>query len=390
MKVIHYIADFGTTAGPTAQSVYSILLSTTKVAENILVTSSRHIDAEKKVSLEQHSIKVISIPFEKKYNPLTWWSFRKGIKNILNAEKPDVVHIHASWDLSPAVMECIARHQGYVTVVSPHGALTQAQLHVDFWKKKLLPLLTYYGNIMRKSILAIALSQKERDDIISMKKHVEVMPELINNVSSSEPFAQALMAAYRKAIDTCYDRFLTDKERLFVEMITNYTVCGFIEDKEHMAQTDTTGVSFRRIYFHAYDEDVLDRLRNGAQELDINIPPIADITSIPRYISKKAKRRGAIADLPLPRKRIHLNADSKEYQVVALLLKAHKEGLKRLTLRHLSELYAIFMNDDFDEDIVTSEIRRMKIKKFVNKLQARLKNMYYIPDGFMITYKKHI
>lgn len=390
MKVIHYIADFGTTAGPTAQSVYSIILSTTKVAENVLVTSSQHIDAEKKATLEEHGIKVFSIPLEKKYNPLSWWSFRKGIKNILNAEKPDIVHIHASWDASPALMECISRHQGYVTVVSPHGTLTQQQLRVNFWKEKLFPLLTYYGNMMRKSILAIALSQKERDDIVSMKKHVEVMSELLSNASSAESFAQALMTAYRKAIDTCYNRFLTDKERLFVEIITNYTVSGIIEDKDLMAEADTTDISFRRIYFHAYDEDVLDRLRDGAKQLNINIPPIADITSIPRYISKKAKRRGAITDLPLPRKSIRLDADSKEFQVVALLLRAHKEGLKRLTLRHLSEFYTIFMNDDFDEDVVTYELKRLKINKFVQKLQAQLKDMYYIPDGFMITYKKNI
>jgi hypothetical protein len=65
-------------------------------------------------------------------------------------------------------------------------------------------------------------------------------------------------------------------------------------------------------------------------------------------------------------------------------MRAHKEGMKRLTLRHKMELYDIFRNDDFNEDVVAKELSRLRLRRFTKKIQNLLHDMYNMSVGYDI------
>ena len=157
------------------------------------------------------------------------------------------------------------------------------------------------------------------------------------------------------------------------------------EHKEEGDKQNKQSLSFRRLYFYAYDEDVLDKVLEGARSLSYNFPQPGNIADIPRYADRKAKKRGGIEQLQLPVRKIHLTDErSLEYKAVTSLLRVQKEGIKRLTLRHKAELYKIFRNDDFDENIVGEELVRLRLKKITKKVQRMLHELYNMPVGYDI------
>ena len=103
------------------------------------------------------------------------------------------------------------------------------------------------------------------------------------------------------------------------------------------------------------------------------------------YKTKKAKLRISLYDVKVQfKKRLREDDHSKEMEAVRLIAAAYQTKLKRLTLKQWSELYNLFRNIDFDEDIAAEELKRQKLKKFTKKLQKKLGKYYDLPQGFDI------
>jgi len=55
-----------------------------------------------------------------------------------------------------------------------------------------------------------------------------------------------------------------------------------------------------------------------------------------------------------------------------------------MTLRNWVELYDLFRNRDFNEDIVGKELRQRRLKRFTKKLQKSLKSRFELKEGYVI------
>ena len=51
--------------------------------------------------------------------------------------QPDIIHVHAAWDSTAALIEHTARSHGFYTVVSVHGGLAPEVMELAFFKHKL-------------------------------------------------------------------------------------------------------------------------------------------------------------------------------------------------------------------------------------------------------------
>jgi hypothetical protein len=102
-------------------------------------------------------------------------------------------------------------------------------------------------------------------------------------------------------------------------------------------------------------------------------------------VNKKAKKRGTLKDVETQLKKSRIPAEYvNENIAVTLLGKASKIGRKRLTLRQWTEIYDLFRNIDFDEEIVARELKRQRLKNFTKKIQKTLGKYYKLPAGFDI------
>ena len=377
MKILHYIRDFRNTSDDTVQSVGRMFSATAKVAENHLLTVFRlPVEIEQTLS-SQYGVVLHYIDAPRRSNPLSYLFLGGKAKKIMKLLAPDVVHIHASWDFCAAKVEKAARKRKIVTIVSPHGGLAPEIVNPDFWQYRLPRMLAYQNGMMRRSMAIMTLSEAERTDVKNQGLRAEARIELLTDA------AEQLMPLYRKSLDTAYASYMTEEEKGFV----HDAVVAAVSDTHVGAAGEmlTQGLSFRRIFLYAWDEDVTDLLLQGAEKMQVQLPPQLNVEQLPRYRNKNSKQRGALIDVASKPRKIKISADHKEeFLAVTLIGKAQSLGKKKLTLRHWTELYHLFRHIDFNEDDVAKELKRLGLKKTAKKIQKTLGKHYAMPRGYDI------
>lgn len=301
---------------------------------------------------------------------------------MLKEEQPDIVHVHGAWNYTAALVEQTARKANYITIVSTHRGVSSEIIGIDFWKQKLPRLLAYQIWMIRNSTSLIALNDKEKESIMALglKRRIEVLPAIPKEGENLDMLRDALMTMYRKALDSYYFRYTTEKETAFMEKL----VAAAIVDEDVKIEAPTTeGLSFRRLSFLTSDEDITELFLNGAHKLQVSMPPLLNVMATPRYKNRKAKRLGALSDVTFS-KTIRLSDDSLEKSAVVLIAKAKTLGIDRLTMRHKTELYRLFRYTDFDEERVGEELKRLGLRKFTIRLQKYLDNLFYLKPGYHI------
>ncbi|MBQ0075071.1 MAG: glycosyltransferase [Prevotella sp.] len=383
MRIVHYISDITSNAGPIAGSVQMMMACTAKVVETHFITNVALSQEDAIVWKERYGVAIHYLPPIADKNPIALISVYQNIRKTLQEIKPDVVHVHGAWNVLAAMVEHAARHSNIVTIVSPHRALSPEIINIDFWKKKLWRLLAYQIWMVRFCTAVIAMNEKEKENIISLglKKRIEVLPTIPRDLESAGPVRDAMMATYRKALDTMYYKHITDAEKDFVATMVQATA---IDKDVELRAPKTEGLSFRNIFFYAYDEDVTEQMMIGAHKMGVAIPTLMEVEKVPRYKIRKAKVRSSINNVNNS-KRHKISEEYKMEQVaVDQIAKAKSLGMKRMTLRNYLELYRLFRNTDFNEDIVAEELKRMGLKSFTIKLQKKLTKMFALKEGYNI------
>ncbi len=385
MHILHYITDFSSAAGPQASTVRTVLYATSQVAKNTLMTCVPLLEDDVKNMEARYGIKVVYPHWRKNGNPFDAVLFLISVEKTLRKKRPDVVHVHGTWDWRAAMVERIARQHGIITTVSPHRGMSLELIGIDFWKEKLPKLLAFQIWMVRNCMAVITDNEQERDVIVSLlhKKRIEVMPAVQNNDEGYATLGNALMVVYRKCLDTVYGRKLSKKERNVVSTALRALVA---DDDVDTPLPDVKDVSCRRIYFYAYDEDVMQQFIDGCEKMQLSVDSPLNMETIPRYRNPKAKKRGPLNDVEIKIKTWHLPEDRiSERNAVLLICKAKKLGFAQLTLRHYTELYTLFRYSDFDEDLVRAELKRLHALTFTKKMQKRLAMMFGLKHGYSIT-----
>ena len=362
-----------------------MMLATSKVVENVLVTCVPLDEDTVRRLQEQYGIKVHYLHWRKEQNVMDVLPFLISVGKAVRTLHADVVHVHGAWDWRAAMVERLARRHNIVTVVSLHRGLTPELIGIDFWKEKLPKLMAYQIWMVRSCTSAIADSDSELEVLKSLlhKKRVEILPSSTDEGEAAELLKRMLIATYRKCLDTVYGNKLTKKERNVVKTAVR---AQYADDDVETLPPDVEGVSYRRIFFYAYDEDVMQAFLDGAARLRMTLPPPLNMQETPRYRNPRAKTRGALAELNVPVKSLRIPVEkTTEREAVTLICKAKQTGMQRLTLRHYVELYQLFRYTDFDEDVVMAELKRVHAAKFTKRLQKRLAEMFGLKHGYSIT-----
>lgn len=379
MRVIHYIRDFSDTTNDTISMVKSIMVSTAKVTECHLLTVVPLAESMVQAMSEQYGITVHYLTYKDALYPVRTYAQGRQAKRLMKSIAPDIVHIYGSWDGTAATVERKARSRNIVTIVSPLNGLSTVNLNTSFWKQKLPRLALYQAWMVRRCTAVVAISDQERADIqsIRLKSRIETL-----HSENIQELGESIMAIYRKALDSSYLNYITHEEKQFVRDSVRNAISKEDSPVSIIAAND---LSYRRIYLYAYDEDAIDLLIEGAKKASIPMPPVLNVAELPRYKTKKAKLRISLYDVKVQfKKRLREDDHSKEMEAVRLIAAAYQTKLKRLTLKQWSELYNLFRNIDFDEDIAAEELKRQKLKKFTKKLQKKLGKYYDLPQGFDI------
>ena len=349
MKVIHYIPRTDTTNASAAEYVNCLVRSTANVAES-------HVIMQK--DLGAGAIMVRS-------------RFLRKLKEL----QPDIVHVHAAWDSTAALIEHTARSHGFYTIVSVHGGLAPEVMELAFFKHKLPRIVGYQFQMVRKCSAVVAISEQDAGQVkqLGWKKRIVTIPHPSLHITSNDETSELIMAIYRKVLDTNYMERITKEELAFISDCVRTAL--WPAGTQEINEVSTEGLSFRRIYIYAYDNSITELLTKGAQMLGVQMPPCPDVAAMPRFKVKQKHNKD-------------INSYQKLQEVISNVIPGIKIEIGRTpngaTIhRTICDIFQALRFHDYDEDNFAELIQKKGISKFTAKLLYQMQEAFGLELGYM-------
>lgn len=297
----------------------------------------------------------------------------------LKEYQPDIVHVHASWNLRSALFAELARHLGYFVVVSPHCGLAQEIIVQNLWKEKIPRIIAYQFRMIRKSRLIIAISEEEKNKLkrLGWKNRIIVVPQHPADGISDDELCSTIMAAYRKVIDTHYLERITENEIGFTIRCVREALRReghYMLPSDHYEAPEE--LSFRRIYIFAHDNGVTPLLLEGAKRLCCSMPSQLDVEKLPRFKEKKKrqteKEKNFTKFCDILKKEIPEAANDE-------ILTPQGE----ISLLAFSNVYSAIRFNDYDEERFMASVKSAGLEKYAAKMMSLFQELFNMEEGFM-------
>lgn len=182
MKILHYINTLDRSFGGTTTYMQMLALSLRSKAELVFVA-----DASPN-PVEISGAKVIFMQSK-------WYSrsrYKKEWIAILDAEKPDVVHINTIWLPQCAWAQLWAEQKGYKCALTVHGMLEPWIVNRNRWKKK-LGMIFFQRRQLQTALWQTVTAMEEREHVLqyyssesiadASKLNIDVIPIGIDSES---------------------------------------------------------------------------------------------------------------------------------------------------------------------------------------------------------------
>ncbi len=314
--------------------------------------------------------------------------------------KPEIIHIHACWNISAYRVQHWAIKHRKVVVLSLHNRMQKWHVNHHRLLQK-LPLLIVY---QRKAIKnADAVLTSTNTELVRMGKigwntrNSKIANALTTNGVSEEEMHAKLHDLYQKVIDSNPFRLMEQQDHQMEDAMIRASVC-VQDEKADLQAGNISDEQFRKILIHANNEGVLDEVVKGAANMNLIVPhSISNLMNngidlfpqrLPKNtnpierkktIFKSRRNRTAMANIKIDEK-----PTDAELQICIMFLNVKEEMKKKVLSRmHLVELFKSIRYSDYDEDMVQRMFKQLGIRKFAARMLQVMKETYHLEEGFM-------
>ena len=322
--------------------------------------------------------------------------FKQQVKSM----EPDIVHIHACWNLSAYRAQHWAMKQRLALVLSPHNGMQPWHVHHHFWLHKLPLLILYQRHAIKTADAIHVFSQSEHQRMKAMKWNSRLA--LVRNctIDSRTPewqMTSELEAFYQKVIDSNSFRLMTEEEKTAENRMLHEAIFqeqGVVGTEKHEEEKALPASSLRKIFIHANDEGILQEVEMGARLLqqETGVPDWEHLQRFPRRIKKSAEpleQEKILPKSPLTKSTLsNLRQDEKpsdtENKLTVMLINIqHELKHKKLSRGHLTTFYRLLRFGEYDEDKLQRMLKQLKLQKFTARLMQILQETYFLEEGYM-------
>lgn len=358
MRVLHYIPSLAKGAGQAA-----------------VFAQSLHAELAKTVETRMYC------------GPIGWREWKAVVREF----RPDVVHLHGSWDWHLALARCIANRCDVPVVVSPHGGLSPVTLQKDFWKSRLPRMLAYQLCLVRRAMVLHAATQQELADLkqLGWKRRIALITGGDDDASRAA-MAEDFRRLYQKVIDTWQRGRLTDTQRQALWTLLNEELEA---RNEECVQTEVTNTSlldrltahdWQTLQVYAIDHGISGLLLDGAKRVQAKIPET--VKSVPARFSIKPVLRLATPS----RAEKKVAGDTAEARLATDIVRLQRMLEHHETDGHTAAPIALFVAiyrqirfGDYEEDRFNALIDKVGLRKFTARIMQLLATTFALPLGFM-------
>ena len=324
--------------------------------------------------------------------------FKQKVKEI----QPDIVHIHACWNISAYRAQHWTMKQRVALVLSPHNGMQPWHIHHHFWLHKLPLLILYQRHAIKTADAIHVFSQSEHQRMKAIKWNTRLA--LVGNSTTDSrtqewQMTSALEALYQKVIDSNSFRLMTEEEktaesRMLHEAILKEEGLAVPEDHNEGKELALSASSLRKIFIHAHDEGILQEVKNGALLMQQNVEEldVEHLERFPQRIIKSAdtlEQEKVLPKSPLTKSTLsNLRQDEKpsetETRLTVMLINIqHELKHRKLSRAHLTTFYRLLRFGEYDEDKLLRMLKQLKLQKFTARLMQILHETYYLEEGYM-------
>jgi len=167
VKVIHFITGIDKSGGGTTAYMQLLSAELKQLVDLIVATGlSTH-----PVELKGANVCFFDLSL------VRWFKLEKEFRQLLEKEKPDIVHINGIWMPQSWLFQKVAQKQGIQVVLSPHGMLEPYIINRHPYKKK-IALALYQQKALKRVHYFHATAQSELDQIrkLGFQQEAEIIP----------------------------------------------------------------------------------------------------------------------------------------------------------------------------------------------------------------------
>ncbi len=379
MKVLHFIPNLKVAAGFGYLKYKLPLLEdmSERVEVHLLTEDASCLPAGSKVVVHKYSPAKLFVGME-----------NRSFKKLLLSLQPDVVHIHACWNLSAYhLLKLCVRKRIHTVLTLDHG-MAKWNMSRHYWIGKLLMLMMFQRYMVSHAGAVHAVTGQEADTFRTIDRVVEVDAFNLFGGMTVCDMTDRLLMLYIKVADTTPFVQLTENELRLEDVLLQIGVNhGRVKVQVNdgvPSLNDINEVSWRRMFIHADDEGVLDYLKTGISVMGLSMPDV-DVTKIDRFALRntKAERRRRV-------KVDKLNRDESLSEIERDLCKTVIDVLWKI--RHncvhrkdFVKLYLALRFNDYDEEKVWQKMCSMRNGRDAQRLLCILGKRYGLGEGFMFT-----
>lgn len=315
-------------------------------------------------------------------------------KKKIREQRPDIVHIHACWNITGYRVQQLAVKEHLPHLLSLHGKMQPWHLKDHFYLQKIpLLVLGQHRAIAKADAIQVdgAMEMKRMTAIHWNERLGQIDNALITKTITQEEMAERMTALYQKVIDSNAFFLMTDEEKRAEQYLLQVGLSA--AEAEEIDYPRLSDASWRRICLHAEEEGITDIVEEGSRQLQQ--PPLVDTNAIERFNPTLPKNKEMLETgqirikNPLTKASFEtIRKDEEpteaELSVCQAIMNLSQE-LKQKTLskRHLIDLYKVLRYTDYDEDKITRMLKHLKLFHFTESLLQILHDSLALQEGFM-------
>lgn len=171
MKVIHFVTAIDRSLGGVSIYIQLLAKELGKHVDLVIVTCP----TPNPLPIENARMIYLPLPLKEINRFASQW------KEVLNKEKPDIVHINGIWMIQTWIIQREALKRNIKTYITPHGMLEPWIINRHPWKKK-LALMLFQKKALKQAVALVATAESERENILKLNynNNVTVIPNGID------------------------------------------------------------------------------------------------------------------------------------------------------------------------------------------------------------------
>ena len=300
-----------------------------------------------------------------------------AFRQLLNEQKPDIVHCHGCRNYAIARAVSRARQQGVRIVITLHGQLEPWVAKQDATQEKINKALMWQKSFVANAYAVITLGRLEKANFVALSWSHRV--EEIHNAVTTNTITPAEMCTrtfqiYQKIQDSNTLEQLDENSRQAFAVILKASILG---DRQWVAPELRAALSphkidWRRLFVYAEHENIRNYIDYGTHILGLPTP-LLDTSQITSYFPDQYER-------PRPIKELIGDYQGNETDY---LLRIFRQIHRQPLLLHLIELTSELYRDAIDDEQITEALADRKLQDFAESLMQVLKEQTLLDEGFM-------